>query len=180
MNRLTTSIIALIIVATSAVATYSYLPDYLSKKMNRHLVKIYGRDLTYKEISLNDSLTLNHQAFRILKDDTLSGFSIITRALGCQIGGCDKPAKDTTSFEQFFFVTAFDKHKNIKRVRILEYTSNHGYQIASRGWLKQFEKGKSFQVGKNIDVISGATISVNSITQNVNEQLAIIHSMDRE
>jgi Na+-translocating ferredoxin:NAD+ oxidoreductase RnfG subunit len=57
---------------------------------------------------------------------------------------------------------------------VLEYTSDHGYQIANKGWLKQFEKGTSFSVGENIDAISGATISVKSITAGVNEQLRII------
>ena len=161
-------------IATSAVAAYSYLPDYLTKKMDRHVSKIFGNEIKYKEISLADSLAIDHQLFTIYTSDTVCGYSMITRALGCKIGGCDKPSKDTISFEEFFFLTAFDKQQNIKKVRVLEYTSDHGYQIANKGWLKQFEKGKSFTVGENIDGISGATISVKSITNGVNNQLEII------
>jgi len=165
-------------VATTSVATYSYLPDYLTKKMNRHLTKIFGKETSYIEKEIADSLAIDHQIFEVKTADTLSGYSIITRALGCRIGGCDKPSKDTIAFEQFFFLTAFDKHKKIKKVRVLEYTSDHGYQIANKGWLKQFEKAETFTVGQNIDGISGATISVKSITKNVNEQVSILKALD--
>lgn len=157
-------------------ASYSYLPSYLSHKMSKQLNKLFDKDVLVRELSINDTLTLNHQLYEVYSADTLAGYSIITRALGCKIGGCDKPSKDSISFEQFYFFTAFDKDKNIKKVRVLEYTSDHGYQIANKGWLKQFEKGKSFSVGENIDAISGATISVKSITKAVNEQIGILES----
>ena len=155
-------------------ASYSYLPSYLSHKMSRQLNKLFDQEVLIRELSMNDTLALNHHLYEVYNADTLAGYSIITRALGCKIGGCDKPSKDSISFEQFYFFTAFDKDKNIKKVRVLEYTSDHGYQIANKGWLKQFEKGTSFSVGENIDAISGATISVKSITAGVNEQLRII------
>ena len=174
MKKRYSSIALLILVATSTVATYSYLPDYLTKKMSRQLTKIFGKEMKYQEVAIGDSLAINHQIFEVKTNDTLSGYSMITRALGCQTGGCDKPNKDTISFEEFFFLTAFDKQKNIKKVRVLEYTSDHGYQIANKGWLKQFERDSTFEVGRNIDGISGATISVKSITKAVNEQISIL------
>jgi Na+-translocating ferredoxin:NAD+ oxidoreductase RnfG subunit len=176
MIRRYIGIIILALVTTTAVATFSYLPDYLTKKMNKHIAKTFGKSVQYEEIPVADAQAINHQIFKLSNADTLSGYSIITRALGCRIGGCEKPTNDTVSFEQFYFLTAFDKQKNIKCVRVLEYTSNHGYQIASKGWLRQFEEGDSFTVGKNIDGISGATISVKSITKGVNEQIDIINN----
>ena len=155
-------------------ASYSYLPSYLSHKMSKQLNKLFDQEVLVRELSMNDTLALNHQLYEVYSADTLAGYSMITRALGCKIGGCDKPSEDSISFEQFYFFTAFDKDKNIKKVRVLEYTSDHGYQIANKGWLKQFEKGRSFSVGENIDAISGATISVKSITAGFNEQLRII------
>lgn len=163
-----------VLFATSVVAMYSYLPDYLSKKMHRHLTKVFAKDISYVEIPVIDTATINHQLFKVFKSDSLVGYSIISRANGCRIGGCDKPSSDSLSFEQFFFMTAFDSHQKIKKVRVLEYTANHGYQIANKGWLKQFEKNEKFEVGKNIDGISGATISVNSITKGVNNQITIL------
>lgn len=163
-----------LLVAATAVATYSYMPDYLIRKMENQLYKIYSKEVTYSELPLADSAATNNQLFKISSNDTLAGYSIITRALGCKIGGCDKPSDDSISFEQFYFLTTFDKQKAIKKIRVLEYTADHGYQIASKAWLKQFEGNENFEVGKNVDAISGATISVNSITKEVNNQLNII------
>ena len=142
--------------------------------MQKHIGKIFKTELTCSEIEIADSLAINHQIFKLQQQDSIIGYSIISRALGCQIGGCDKPSTDSIAFEQFYFMTAFDAAKKIKKVRILEYTSDHGYQIANKGWLKQFENGERFEVGKNIDAISGATISVKSITKEVNNQLRIL------
>ena len=164
---------------STALATNSYLPDYLTKKMSRQLNKVFGKNTVYKEVPVDDSVAINHQVFEIIDSDSLAGYSVITRALGCKIGGCDKPSKDSLVFEQFFFVTAFDKNENIRKVRVLEYPSDHGYQIANKGWLKQFEKGKTFAVGENIDAITGATISVKSITNAVNEQVKIVAQVSK-
>lgn len=144
--------------------------------MQKHVGKIFKTELACNEIEIADSLAINHQIFKLKQQDSIVGYSIISRALGCQIGGCDKPSTDSIAFEQFYFMTAFDADKNIKKVRVLEYTSDHGYQIANKGWLKQFENGENFEVGKNIDAISGATISVNSITKEVNNQILILKS----
>lgn len=164
--------------AFASAFTYSFLPDYLANKMSRQLSKTFGKRSVFVEQKLTDTLNINHSLFEISQGDTIAGYAIISRALGCQIGGCETPTVSQQSFEQFYFVTAFDKKKNIKCVRVLEYTSDHGYQIANKGWLKQFEKGNHFQVGTNVDGISGATISVNSITEGVNKQLQIVNSLN--
>ncbi len=163
-------------ISVSAIGAYSYLPDYLTKKMDRHLKKVFGDELIHREAMLPDSLNINHQLFEISNEDSIVGYSIISRALGCRLGGCDKPSNDSIGFEQFFYMTAFDAQKQVKKVRVLEYTSDHGYQVASKGWLRQFEGKDTFEIGKNIDGISGATISAKSITSGVNQQVKIIHS----
>jgi len=170
-------IISLLLIAIGSLATYSFLPDYLTKKMSRHLSKVFGKQVVYEEMEISDTLCIDHQLFRVSSDDTLSGYSLISKALGCKLGGCDKPRTDTIAFEEFYFMTAFDKSRKIKKVRVLEYTSEHGYQIANKGWLRQFEKDTFFTVGENIDGISGATISVKSITKGVNDQTKLLESV---
>ena len=132
-------------------------------------------NLPSRNLALDDSLDIDHQVFEISKADTIAGYSVISRALGCQLNGCDKPNSKNAAFEQFFFMTAFDKNKRINKVRVLSYASDHGYEIASKSWLKQFEGGSNFKVGENIDGISGATISVKSITKGVNTQVRILN-----
>ena len=164
--------------AAFGVATFSYFPQNVCKKVDKVVRKTFGKESQYFSIETPDSLKINHEVYKVIEGDSVQGFTVATRALGCQLGGCNKPRKDSLAFEQFFFVTIFDHLKRIKKVRILEYTSNHGYEIANKGWLKQFTKEGHFEVGKNIDGISGATISVNSITKNVNFQRQIINQVD--
>jgi hypothetical protein len=159
------------------LATFSYFPQHVGKKMEKAVKKAFGKEASFYSIETPDSLKLSHEVYSVFHHDTLSGYVMVTRALGCQMGGCDVTPTDTLAFEQFFFMTAFNAKKDIKQVKVLEYTSNHGYEISSKSWLKQFTKDTSFEVGKNIDGISGATVSVNSITNNVNKQCEIINAL---
>ena len=61
------------------------------------------------------------------------------------------------------------------------YREDYGGEIGSNRWLKQFA-GKSintdFSVGENVAAISGATISVYSMTHAVNELLSEMDNFD--
>jgi len=182
MRRLGHTVLLLTAVCIYAFGGFSLVPEYLSRKMEKQVQKTFGKEVVCNAIELPDSLAGDHKLFKISGSDSTYGYALISRALGCKVGGCDKPndeSKDATSFEQFFYMTAFNNGCCVKRVRVLEYSSNHGYQIANRGWLKQFEKDTTYTVGQNIDGISGATISVNSITKGVNQQVRIIRDFTR-
>lgn len=182
MRRWGHTVLLLSAVCIYAFGGFSLVPEYLSRKMEKQVQKTFGKEVVCRAIELPDSLAVDHKLFEISGSDSTYGYTLISRALGCKTGGCDKPnesTEDVTSFEQFFYMTAFNNGCCVKRVRVLEYSSNHGYQIANRGWLKQFEKDTSYTVGENIDGISGATISVNSITKGVNKQVKIIREFTR-
>ena len=62
----------------------------------------------------------------------------------------------------------------LKKVNVLAYREDYGGEIGSNRWLKQFvgkARSAELAVGKNIAAISGATISVNSMTNAVNQLL---------
>ena len=62
----------------------------------------------------------------------------------------------------------------IKKVNVLVYREDYGGEIGSNRWLKQFvgkARSTELAVGKNIAAISGATISVYSMTNAVNQLL---------
>lgn len=65
------------------------------------------------------------------------------------------------------FLTLFSAQGQVLQSEILKYRESHGEQVTRPKWLAQF-KGKkaedSWIVGKDIDGISGATLSVNSMT----------------
>ena len=167
------------IVAISATwSTYHFpLPVHLTKKINKTLIRIFGKDIQRSDEILIDSHNGNHHVFNLTQRDSLMGYAIASRALGCKIGGCSTDNKEGSSFEEFFYMTVFNTNCQIEKVKVIEYTSDHGYQIANRGWLKQFKHRENFTVGENIDAISGATISVNSIVNGVNSQKDIIRKL---
>jgi Na+-translocating ferredoxin:NAD+ oxidoreductase RnfG subunit len=64
----------------------------------------------------------------------------------------------------------FSPSGKIMRVDIIRYREPYGGAVSSRNWLNQFtgkSPSESFKVEKDIDSISGATISVNSVTRGV-------------
>jgi Na+-transporting NADH:ubiquinone oxidoreductase subunit NqrC len=64
----------------------------------------------------------------------------------------------------------------VRRVEILEYRETYGAEVAGDGWLKQFV-GKNvdspIKLGKDIDNISGATLSSKHVADGVKRGLAM-------
>ena len=76
------------------------------------------------------------------------------------------------------FAILFDTNLTVKSVKVLQYREDYGGEIASKRWLKQFNGSvadSEFVVGKNIAAISGATISVRSMTEMVNLVLKAVN-----
>lgn len=86
----------------------------------------------------------------------------------------DKAASKT---DQFDYLILLDKHRIIKKVKIVMYREDYGGEIGSKRWLKQFigkSKDDSFHYGKDIIAISGATISATSMTLAVSKVLKTV------
>ena len=102
------------------------------------------------------------------KDGELMGYLVLSSAMG--------------RFEEFDFMIVYNADLTMTVLNILVYRSEFGYQVSSRGWLKQFldkPVETQYTYGKNIDAISGATLSGNSLTDNLN-RLNFMISTDTE
>src|SRR3990172_2044678 len=87
------------------------------------------------------------------------------RINSCRTGGCSGDMKKSGDHdsEYFDYFILFDAGCKIVQVRVFNYRATHGQEITAAGWLRQFigYHGESeLKTGKNIDGISGATISV--------------------
>lgn len=74
----------------------------------------------------------------------------------------------------FDYIVMLDPQLVIKKVKVLIYREDFGQQIGSQRWLKQFiglSANDTAQYGKNIDAVSGATISASNMTRATNEVL---------
>jgi Na+-translocating ferredoxin:NAD+ oxidoreductase RnfG subunit len=101
--------------------------------------------------------------FKIKNEDTLLGYYYLGKAYG--------------KADYFDFIVIFDTNLIVSKVKILVYREDHGGEIGSRRWLKQFigkDKNSSLKYQKDIAAISGATISAKAMTNEVNKLLQTI------
>jgi Na+-translocating ferredoxin:NAD+ oxidoreductase RnfG subunit len=151
--------------------------NYENKALAKILKKNGINDFSLlKEIVLDDSIkTLyNFQGKYFLINSDVSKFKYIYtgRVNSCRAGGCsnpvDVPQKGQSEYFDYFIL--FDKDKTVQLVKVFNYQASHGHEITAKGWLKQFigfNGSEPLQVDKDIDAISGATISVYAITFDV-------------
>ena len=153
-----------------ATLLYSFFPNNLVKKVNRLVKKIYEtEEAVYHHLVERDLMGVsNSELFAVGDSLNPVGYFTVTLATGCNVGGCETPTEN--AYEFFYMLVAFDTDAKIKKVRILEYDSEYGYEIMAPGWLKQFEKNKKdiLQFEQDIDAISGATKSAKSVVNEVN------------
>lgn len=140
----------------------SGLPGNLEKKVRRELDKVLG-EISYSlnPVSVPESLKAalpvpitDANFFRVNQEGQTAGFVYLGQA----------PSKTA----EFDFMVLLDAGGRIVHSAVLVYREEYGGEIGSRRWLRQFEGlggHDRVSVGQNVDGISGATISVQSMTR---------------
>lgn len=110
--------------------------------------------------------------YLLTQNDSLFGYLYAGRVNSCRTGGCavERSDIDDGSFEYFDYYILFNTAKEVVNVRVYNYQATHGQEVTAQSWLKQFRNydgDHKLQVGKDIDAISGATISVYAITVDI-------------
>lgn len=148
------------------------VPEKVIKKADKVISKYYEIDEFTKE-SIAFSQEINSKTpsefgednfFEINTDDQSLGYGYIGRA----------PSK-TADFD---YLVLFDSNFVITKSKVLVYREEYGGEIGSKRWLKQFigkfSDSPELIAGKSIVPISGATISVKSMTNAINDLLKSI------
>ena len=147
------------------------LPKNLEKKVQRELEKTFqidGFSLTPLELStaLSDELPKQLTAnnfFKITHIDENLGYMFVGKA--------------ASKAADFDYLVVFDNELKIVHSKVLIYREEYGGEIGSKRWLKQFvgkTGGDRVNHETNIDGIAGATISVRSMTNAIDELLQTI------
>ncbi len=167
-------VVAIIIMIVFSLAGFGQQEiNYNHKKINKFITKTYKLDnFTMKEVFSESANQLNGKFFTIESDASNSELIYIGRVKSCRSGGCsiDRNSKDS-NYEYFDYIIAFDANNKIKKIKIYSYQATHGQEVTAKWWLKQFynhDNNKAFEVNKDIDAISGATISVYAMVDDVN------------
>ncbi|MBN9086350.1 MAG: FMN-binding protein [Reyranella sp.] len=106
--------------------------------------------------------TRGEQVWRAQAGGRLLGFFIVDYVIG--------------KHEVIDYAVALDASGKVGRIEILQYRESYGGEIANRDWLAQFAGkggGASLAPGRDITIISGATLSSRHVTEGVKRVLAI-------
>lgn len=134
------------------------------------------RVLKFSSVSihpLSDNVLKAEQTvwYSLIHEGKKTGFVAVSRVKSCRAGGCDAGfGLDQQPFEYFDYFVIFSSEGEVLKVNVFNYQATRGHEIMSHGWLRQFKganANKTLVVGREIQAISGATISVNAITADV-------------
>lgn len=144
------------------------LPKGIQKKIQKEIKETYQIETyDFKDVVIASEIVktlpsdfANKNLYKIETADGLMGYAYLAKA----------PSKTA----QFDYLVLLDKELVVKKSKVLMYREEYGGEIGSKRWLKQFigkTKGDTLTYGDNVMAISGATISVRSMTNAMNNLL---------
>ena len=146
-------------------------------KADKEILKFYETKNFSKEIiTISEEVSSKTQSefseenlFKILSEGKLLGYGYI--------GNANSKTSD------FDYLVLFDKDLIITKSKVLIYREEYGGEIGSKRWLRQFtgksSSSKELIYGKTIVPISGATISVRSMTLAINNLLKSMGTLQK-
>jgi Na+-translocating ferredoxin:NAD+ oxidoreductase RnfG subunit len=162
--------------------------DYQPRLLIKEISSLSGSEaFELNEILLPDSVTGNIETEgKFFSVDCKGGDRMVVyigRVQSCRSGGCAGPSRADFEGESEFFdyFILFDTQKKVIAVRIYNYAATHGQEVTVKGWLKQFsgyDGTKSLRAGKEIDSISGATVSVSGLVADVQDKTVLLKNID--
>jgi Na+-translocating ferredoxin:NAD+ oxidoreductase RnfG subunit len=146
-------------------------------QLQSQAVKLFDIPVVLEKANFPDSVRISLQEddqvflLRAASDGKIVGYAWASSALG--------------RYEKFDYFFLTDKNASILLVKVWQYRSTHGGAIAGKRWLKQFigYTGGAIEYGKDIQAISGATLSGNSIVHDIERAqdiLAVAREMHME
>lgn len=141
------------------------LYDANKKKIDKTLAKVWPEQ-QFLIIDQNHDGTFRGEYYKVFSSDSLLAHLIIDEAPG--------------KVDNFSYMIVFTPDAKIASVNVLEYRENYGGEIASKRFLKQYigkKNGESMKYLKDIDGISGATISVRALNQGVSRNSISLYDL---
>jgi Na+-translocating ferredoxin:NAD+ oxidoreductase RnfG subunit len=155
----------------SFLILFSGLPKNIQKKVDKEIKMVFSIESFSLKAKMFSSEVINglpakfedNNLFEIIDKDSLIGYAYVSKA--------------ASKTDKFDYLILFDTDFIIVKSKVLIYREDYGGEIGSKRWLKQFigkTKDDTLKLNDNIVAISGATISVRSMTKAVNDVLASI------
>ncbi|HMB63494.1 MAG TPA: FMN-binding protein [Eudoraea sp.] len=147
------------------------LPEKIRKKVDKEVEKVfettsYAMEPILVPGNLNTKLPVeitSENFYRLSESNNILGYAFV-----------DKAPSKTAKFD---YLVIFDTDLRVIHSKVLVYREEYGGEIGSKRWLKQFlgkTGGDRVDYETNIDAISGATISVRSMTRSMDRLLQTV------
>lgn len=161
--------------------------EKLEKKIDKVVEKTYDEEITRTQLDVPDDVLMfpeYDEVHELTNDSGLVGYLVLNRAYCCRVGGCAvwDPEEQDEGHDIFYYVTIVDPDLIIETVRVIEYHSEYGYEITNKKWLDQFvgTNGCGLSIKDDIDGITGATISAESMVFNMDNTCALLTSLNEK
>lgn len=157
---------------------FGFKADKISPKLQEKIDSAIQGTYQVEEFTMERIVVpsdLNNQTPSELGGENLFEITSSNKELGYIYVGVAPSLKKT-----FDYVVLLNPDLSVKKSKILIYREDHGRQVGSQRWLKQFigrKSGEKLVYGEDIDGISGATVSAKSMTlavSNVLESLQVL------
>jgi Na+-translocating ferredoxin:NAD+ oxidoreductase RnfG subunit len=137
------------------------LPKVIQKRVNKEIEKTFESS-TIEMLSVIVPDEINSKL-----PTKITGANFFTLSEGSELMGYAFVGNAPSKTDKFDYLVIFDQDLKVINTKVLVYREDYGGEIGSKRWLKQF-LGKTgndrVSYENNIDAISGATISVRSMT----------------
>jgi len=162
---------SVLVIIVSALALSFGLPKNIQKKVDATIKKTFNTEqFILQQIDIPSEIIKTlptsfsaKSLYKIKTEDDFLGYAYVSKA--------------ASKTDEFDYLVLLDTDLIIIKSKVLIYREDYGGEIGSKRWLKQFI-GKTttdeLKYGDNIAAISGATISVRSMTNAVNTLLKAI------
>lgn len=141
-----------------------------SKKEMKAIQSTIGEDADHSVIQVELSSSLKDMnpgdcIYIIRKKEEHKGYLLSTRALG--------------RYDFFDYSIIYAEDLSVLRIFVTNYRSTHGAAICQKKWLGQFEGygGETLELGKDIDAVSGGTISATSLIRDIQRCYQLMNSL---
>ncbi|HSQ47302.1 MAG TPA: FMN-binding protein [Lutibacter sp.] len=161
------AILSIVVLLISSFTTSKKTEALIEKEIKTvfNLVK-YSKQPIAVSSEINKTLPIKIDEtnfFKIKNEEKITGYYYLGQAFG--------------KADYFDFIVIFDNDLIVSKVKVLVYREDHGSEVGSKRWLNQFTGKKTTEnliYQKDIAGISGATISVKSMTNEVNKLLKTV------
>ena len=138
-----------------------FLPNHIS--INHKIHKISKESKKIQNIVKQKFFRNDLNVWKIQMSDSTYNYAILDNVKGKSM--------------PITFLTIFNSNKQLTNTSIIKYREAYGGEVGSRSWLNQFinySDTSNYKIGNGISGISGATISVHSVSKGIHKLSLII------